>query len=452
MRWRDAIAMARRELLRRPGRAILTMVAVALAASLLTALVAIASTGRDRVLDQITHGGALASISVAAATPNHSQEGLDNPTPGRPLALTASALRAMRRIPGVTAVIPILQAQVIVIPPARPPADSRLCAAAHPLAHCDGANENSSGVPIYGSNIVGADLSEVGSLPVSLLAGNYPSLNSTTEVDVTPNYLTRVGLGVGAAHEVIGSDVALGAFKVLDREFRVALRWSTVEIVGVVDQQAGSGEFLTYPNLVASDFRWTAAGRANGDSDAPQSLYTGALVEADQLGHVSAVRGQIATIGYSSSAPEDVIVSVEKYLHVIEFILTAIGVVALAIAALGIANALLAAVRERRREIGVMKAIGARDRDVMRTFLVEAGCLGLVGGLVGTVLGIVIFFGIGDFANNYLTSQGLRGVPITIAWDIPVGAIVGATVVSVLAGVIPARRASRLATREAVEA
>ena len=144
--------------------------------------------------------------------------------------------------------------------------------------------------------------------------------------------------------------------------------------------------------------------------------------------------------------------SVERYLHVIEFILTAIGVVALAIAALGIANALLAAVRERRREIGVMKAIGARDRDVMRTFLVEAGCLGLAGGLVGTALGIVIFFGIGDFANDYLTSQGLRGVPIAIAWDIPVGAIIGATLVSVLAGVIPARRAARLATREAVEA
>ena len=269
---------------------------------------------------------------------------------------------------------------------------------------------------------------------------------------MTPNYLTRVGLGDGAAHEVIGTDVELGAFKVLTRGFRVALRWSTVEIVGVVDQQAGSGDFLTYPSLVASEFRWTAAGRPNGDSNAPQSMYTGALLEADQLSHVSAVRRQIATIGYSSSAPEDVIVSVEKYLHVIEFILTAIGVVALAIAALGIANALLAAVRERRREIGVMKAIGARDRDVMRTFLVEAGCLGLVGGLVGTALGIVIFFGIGDFANKYLTSQGLRGVPISIAWDIPVGAVIGATVVSVLAGAIPARRASRLATREAVEA
>ena len=358
----------------------------------------------------------------------------------------------MRQIPGVTAVIPILQAQVIVVPPARPPAGSRLCAAAHPLPDCEGSKRDSLELSAYGDNVVGADLSQVSSLPVSLLAGNYPSVNSTTEVDVTPNYLTRVGIGDGAAREVIGTDVELGAFKVLNRQFRVALRWSTVEIVGVVDQQAGSGDFLMYPGLVAAEFRWTAAGRANGDSNAPQSMYTGALVEADELNHVSAVRQRIATIGYSSSAPEDVIVSVEKYLHVIEFILTAIGVVALAIAALGIANALLAAVRERRREIGVMKAIGARDRDVMRTFLVEAGCLGMVGGLLGTVLGILIFFGIGDFANKYLTSQGLRGVPISIAWDIPVGAVIGATVVSVLAGVIPARRASHLAAREAVEA
>ncbi|HUC04761.1 MAG TPA: FtsX-like permease family protein, partial [Acidimicrobiales bacterium] len=145
-------------------------------------------------------------------------------------------------------------------------------------------------------------------------------------------------------------------------------------------------------------------------------------------------------------------VSVEKYLHVIEFILTAIGVVALAIAALGIANALLAAVRERRREIGVMKAIGARDRDVMRTFLVEAGFLGMLGGVVGTVVGIVIFVSIGDIANGYLTSQGLRGVPITLTLDIPIGAVLGATVVSVLAGTLPARQAARLSAREAVEA
>src|SRR5271155_1156358 len=118
--WRDAVGMAARELVRRPGRAILTMVAVALATALLTALVAIATTGRTRVLDQITHGGALAGISVAPAAPNPTQEGLDNPTPGPSRIITSSALRSMEGIPHVTAVVPILQAGVIVIPPNRP--------------------------------------------------------------------------------------------------------------------------------------------------------------------------------------------------------------------------------------------------------------------------------------------------------------------------------------------
>jgi hypothetical protein len=425
------------------------MVAVALATAMLTALVAIADTGRTRVLDQITHGGALAGISVSAAAPNPSEEGLDNPTPGPSRVLTAAALSAMRTIRDVTAVVPILQAGVIVIPPARLPAGSSLC---QPGDGCDTAGDTSAASPVYGTNVVGVNLSQADSLPITLVAGKYPAVDSSTEVDVTQAYLTRLGLTDSAARNVIGTDVELGAFRVLTRNFNVGLRWSTLEIVGVVNQQVGSGQFLGYPGLVATDVRWTAGGRVNGDSDAPQSPYVGALVEADQLGDVGAVRSRIAAIGYSSSAPEDLVVSVEKYLHVIEFILTAIGVVALAIAALGIANALLAAVRERRREIGVMKAIGARDRDVMRTFLVEAGFLGLLGGIAGTAIGIVIFVAIGDIANSYLTSQGLRGVPITLTWDIPLGAVLGATIVSVLAGTFPARQASRLSAREAVEA
>ncbi len=425
------------------------MVAVALATAMLTALVAIADTGRSRVLNQITHGGALAGISVSAAAPNPSQQGLDNPTPGPSKTLTAAALRAMRSIPHVTAVVPILQAGVVAIPPARLPSGSSLCASGQA---CGTAGGPSAGPPVYGTNVVGVNLGQVNSLPITLLAGKYPAPRSTTEVDVTQSYVNRLGLTAGAAHEVIGTHVELGAFRVLTRNFRIGLRWSTLEIVGVVNQQVGSGQFLAYPGLVASDVRWTAGGRVNGDSDAPQSPDIGALVEADQLSDVGGVRSRIAAIGYSSSAPQDLIVSVEKYLHVIEFILTAIGVVALAIAALGIANALLASVRERRREIGVMKAIGGRDWDVMRTFLVEAGFLGLLGGIAGTVIGIVIFVAIGDIANGYLTSQGLRGVPITLGWAIPIGAVFGAMIVSVLAGTFPARQAARLSAREAVEA
>ena len=129
MGWREAFEMAGKELIRRPGRALLTVISVALAASLLTALVAIATTARTRVLDQITHGGPLTSISVAAAAPNPSQAGLDNPTPGKAKAITASALKAIGAIPDVTSVLPVLQAQVIIVPPAEPPTGSSLCVA-----------------------------------------------------------------------------------------------------------------------------------------------------------------------------------------------------------------------------------------------------------------------------------------------------------------------------------
>ena len=445
MGWSDAVAMAWRELARRPGRALLTMIAVALAASLLTALVAIATTARTRVLDQITHGGPLSSISVAAAAPNPSQTGLDNPTPGPAKTLTKAALTSIGRLDHVVAVVPVLRAVVLVDPPPKPPSGSRLCLP--PRAACHRYTE----VNPTQLGIVGVNLRDVNSLPVSLITGQFPAPGSTTEIDVTSGYLGNLGLAQTQAREVVGTDVELGEYRV-GRGFSIALRWTTAEIVGVVDEQAGSGELLGYPALVQAEFNWISAGRAFGDSDAPTSPYAGAVIEADQLSDVNVVRAGIARVGYSSSAPEDIIVSVEKYLHVIEIILSAIGFVALAIAALGIANALLAAVRERRREIGVMKAIGARDRDVMRTFLVEAGCLGLVGGILGTAIGVVIFLGIGDLANSYLTAQGLSGVPITLAWDVPVGATVGAAVVSVAAGAFPARRAARLSAREAVEA
>jgi len=118
---------------------------------------------------------------------------------------------------------------------------------------------------------------------------------------------------------------------------------------------------------------------------------------------VGTVRESITRIGFSSSAPESLIASVRRYSTVVEIVLTAIGLIALLIAALGIANAMLAAVRERRREIGVLKAIGARDRDVRRVFLLEAALLGLVGGAVGTALG----YGLARLVGLAVTSRRL---------------------------------------------
>jgi len=156
-------------------------------------------------------------------------------------------------------------------------------------------------------------------------------------------------------------------------------------------------------------------------------------------------------VGYSTSAPENLIATVQRYVRVVEIVLGGIGIIALAIAALGIANALLAAVRERRREIGVLKAVGARDRDVLRAFLIEAGVMGALGGLIGSVLGLAVARVVAAVVDGYLTSQGLAGVRVGMPYHLGLAAVGGSVVLALLAGALPARRAARLPAREAVE-
>jgi len=455
--------MAARELRRRPGRAALTVLAVALAAALLCALLAIAETAKTRVLSQLSHGGSLAGILVTPNFPNPSQAGLDNPQPGPEHALTASTIAHIQALHDVSSVIPVTSAPVEVLPPPRPPASSKLCQPIRPHGgFCaqqglPGFGRGPAGsdvvvVAAYPTSVVGVDLGKLSALPVTLLAGRLPRPHSSTEVDVGQQYVSRLGLTRQEATEVLGTFVELGTLQYISSSGGYAAeRWVTVEIVGVVDQQAAPGDLVAWPGLVQAEAGWPLQGGALAGST-PSPTYVGAVVIADGLNQVSTVRDEIALAGYSSSAPVGLILSVGRYLHVVELVLSGIGIVALGIAALGIANALLAAVRERRREIGVLKAIGARDRDVLRMFLVEAGALGLVGGLLGTVLGIAMALAIDADANTYLTSQGLAGVQLAIGWVLPAGSVLGSAIVALAAGALPALRAARLPAREAVEA
>ena len=127
------------------------------------------------------------------------------------------------------------------------------------------------------------------------------------------------------------------------------------------------------------------------------------------------------------------------------------GSLALAVASIGIVNTLVMAILERRREIGIMKAIGASDSDVKRVFFAEAGAMGLLGGVLGVILGWLIGRVINTGTNIYLTRQGASSVEIWfVSWWLVAGALGFAVVVSLLAGWYPASKASRLDPVEAL--
>ncbi|GAC1670804.1 MAG: hypothetical protein NVS9B4_26560 [Candidatus Acidiferrum sp.] len=127
------------------------------------------------------------------------------------------------------------------------------------------------------------------------------------------------------------------------------------------------------------------------------------------------------------------------------------GSLALAVATLGIVNTLVMAILERRREIGILKALGAADGDVKQLFFVEAGVMGLLGGVLGVCFGWLIGAGVTWGTNLYLKRQSLPAAHVfAVPWWLVLCAILFAVIVSLAAGLYPAGRAARLNPVEAL--
>src|SRR5262249_20720718 len=136
---------------------------------------------------------------------------------------------------------------------------------------------------------------------------------------------------------------------------------------------------------------------------------------------------------------------------ILDMFLAIFGSLALAVASLGIINTLVMAILERRREIGIMKAIGASDGDVRSLFFAEAGAMGVFGGIAGVVLGWLIGQAINFGTNIYLERQER---PPENIWAVPFWLVAGAIgfslLVSLFAGLYPADRAAKLNPVEAL--
>jgi len=435
--WRHAVFLANRELRRRTGRAVLTVLAVALAAALLTALLTIALTAETKVLDELAKGGPLSGIKVAAAKADPAQATQDNSRPGEATILDQAAVDRIGKLPFIRAVVPVMvvRATVVVGEPKR------------------------DGKPLdaFVENVVGVDIRQVPTLPVSVLSGRLPAPGATNEVTVNEAFLERLGYSRNEAARFVGTQLNVSTNRSLriGNDRRDVQRWTRATIVGVVAQDAGEGQILAPKELVEPARSWIVGNPGGGGGPriadpAVATPFAGVFVVADSIENVGKVRAEISAIGYSTSAPENLIASVDRYLKVVEIVLTSVGLIALAVAAMGISNASLAAVRERRREIGVLKAVGASDRDIRRVFLVESGSLGLIGGVLGVLLGYVTAVLVGAFVNRYLVEQGFEAVPVALPVLTMVAVTAGSTVLAIVAGILPAAKAARLPARAAM--
>ena len=173
--------------------------------------------------------------------------------------------------------------------------------------------------------------------------------------------------------------------------------------------------------------------------------YVALIVRVARSTQVLGVEDAIKKQGYATFSLLDASKNISRFFTFLDLFLGIFGSLALAVASLGIVNTLVMAILERRREIGIMKAIGASNGDVQKIFFCEAGSMGLLGGalgvFIGWMMGRVINFG----TNIYLQRQDIKPENFWyVPWWLVVAALVFSIVVSLLAGLYPAARAARL--------
>jgi putative ABC transport system permease protein len=175
--------------------------------------------------------------------------------------------------------------------------------------------------------------------------------------------------------------------------------------------------------------------------------YLRVVVEVDDVPYVKEVTQRIESMGL---APQALIAAAEREQAIYTLIfsaMTVVAIVGLLVSALGITNTTLMSVLERVREIGVMKAIGARDGQIQAIFLIEGTLIGLLGGAAGVLLAWAASHPADAWVQSMVRreiSVELHGTIFAFPWSLLLGVPLFATLVTTLAALLPARRAARV--------
>jgi putative ABC transport system permease protein len=161
--------------------------------------------------------------------------------------------------------------------------------------------------------------------------------------------------------------------------------------------------------------------------------------------YVEPVKTHLEKLGFETFAMLDQLQEIKTGFRFVDMFLFAVGMIGITVAALGIINTMVMSILERYKEIGIMKAVGASDKDVKKIFFFESGVIGFTGGVFGLALGWSVSRVINLIINGFATRQGVPHMNyFNFPWWLCLGAIVFSILISLLAGIYPTVRAARV--------
>ena len=222
----------------------------------------------------------------------------------------------------------------------------------------------------------------------------------------------------------------------------------SVRVTGVLKETRGESDWTIYFPLeqIKSLNEWAQGRHINYNKEG----YSQVVVKVQDVENVLDISDQITKMGFQAFTPQSFVQGINNFYVILQFIFGGVGAIALLVAAIGIANTMAMSILERTREIGLMKAVGATNRDVLAIFLGEAAGIGFLGGLGGVIIGWLAGQGINVIALVYLANQAGQqgGAPPSIAvytpvW-LPLFALIFSTIIGMISGLYPALRAATM--------
>ncbi|MEA3457112.1 MAG: ABC transporter permease [Candidatus Thermoplasmatota archaeon] len=251
----------------------------------------------------------------------------------------------------------------------------------------------------------------------------------------------RCIVGYNVAHEYFDTDISVGK--------KIELNGKNFVVNGIYKKQGAGFSTETDDNvhLTARDFE-----KLTGEKNV-----SGILVRVYNVDNVEYIADEIESSINENHGEEDfasaitmssILESIQSVLAIIQVVLLGIAAIALVVASIGIMNTMLTSVMERTHEIGIMKAIGAKNSDVMVIFILEGILISIIGGTVGVLLGIAGAKGFSAVSTGFM-GGGLSLSPVITPTSILLALSV-ATFVGVISSLYPARKAAKMSPIEAV--
>jgi putative ABC transport system permease protein len=479
MRWRDYLALSMRSLRRSRLRSFLTIFAIVIGSTGITIMLTFVTSVKSYVVSQFTQSGEVRQIQVGPVT---SLSFSNNYSGGNQVA------------PGAKLVTPSIESAVAAIP--------------HVVGVSAQFGNGGGGIQIqylaYGSkklqsnNITGFETN--GAIQLPLGAGrNFQVSDHTGVVMVTQDYAHAMGFsgtGAGAVGKTLGlvtmkgyTGVGATLPNVLPPQNQcsqgqnhcnggptsglpaIDLRARVIGIVSKSYNSQGIYMPLTWYIAIANqsepnNVQYTGQSQGNQPPNGPiyvrggwkkpstlefiksQGGYSSLIAVVDNTNNVAVTARRIGALGLGTATGLSQLNSQVTAANTIGLILGGLGLIALAIAALGVMNTMIMSVLERTREIGVMRALGARRSTIRRLFTFEASTLGFFGGLFGVLLGFVLL----AIAKPIVAHKFVKGIVPNLS--VPIWLmflVVGlTTLIGFFSGLVPSRRASRLDPIEAL--